>query len=78
MTADVPQLTLDLECKRCGTRPNIRALPAFLVLVRDADPDHVIGMWECQSTKCTARVPITVGAIQRAATPVLTEGADGA
>lgn len=67
-------LTLDLECSHCGTRPNVRVTVAFLDLVRGADPDHVLGTWACQGPRCSTRVPITVGMIQRATAPALTEG----
>lgn len=62
-------LALDVECPKCGTKPNIRVTGAFLELVQEAPPEHVLGTWECQGPRCSEMVEITAGVIQRAAVP---------
>lgn len=78
-------LTLDVECPSCRTRPNLRVFASLLELVRDADPSHELGTWECQGRvvsgrrtgpSCSTRVVITAGMIQRAAP--LTRTGEGA
>lgn len=65
-------LALDLACPRCGTRPNIRILPALAELVSGVDPDQVVGTWGCQGRQCSEKVLITAGMLQRASEPALT------
>lgn len=80
-------LTLDVECPSCGTKPNLRVFASLLDLVREADPGHQLGTWECQGRvvsgrrigpSCSARVVITAGMIQRATPSALTDTPDGA
>lgn len=71
-------LVLDVECPRCGTKPNLRVLPSLLELIQDAEPDHQLGTWECQGCrKVTTPVVITAGMIQRATLPALTQPESG-
>jgi hypothetical protein len=70
----VTLLALDVICPRCGTTPNIRIVPALVEMVQGQDPDKVLGTWGCQSKRCTEKVLITAGMIQRATAPALTHG----
>lgn len=65
-------LCLDIECPRCGTKPNFRVVPALVEMVQGVDPDRVLGTWGCQAKHCTEKVLVTAGMIQRASSPALT------
>lgn len=67
-------LALDVRCPRCGALPNIRIVPALVAMLDGVDPDKVLGTWGCQSKRCSEKVLITAGMLQRAASPTLTPG----
>ena len=67
-------LVLDVRCPKCGSQPNIRIVSALVAAVRDVDPEKVRGTWGCQSKRCSEKVLITAGMIQRAGPPTLTPG----
>lgn len=78
-------LSLDVECPRCGTKPNLQAFTSFLELVQEADPDRQLGVWWCQGRVvasgrvgpvCGERIVIEAGMVQRATT-VLTSDLGG-
>lgn len=73
-TSAVTLLELDLDCPKCGTKPNIRIVPELMAMVQRADPDQILGTWGCQGRQCSEKVLITARMIQRATEPSLTRG----